>query len=272
MKTLVSHLSLTALITISGMTATGFAASSELGALSEKAGNNYSTKEGRRYAEKFQQAIMPVFGKAMDDCNKTTPDTVEPASLVFVVAANGTISRILYSKDIPFGVCLGAKLRGIKKVPRPPRDGWVVALGAANHSAAERAKGPPDTPKLMKSQQSLAAYDRAIAPYIAKARATYPAAKKRFIAGLAPGYSFSVRVPLRDPSGKREDSFVSVEKIKDGKITGTIANQLDLVKSYKSGQRITVPESQIDNWVIVRPDGTEEGNAVGKFLDHYKPR
>jgi len=40
----------------------------------------------------------------------------------------------------------------------------------------------------------------------------------------------------------------------------------------KSGQRITIPESKIDNWVIVRPDGTEEGNYVGKFLDHYKPQ
>ena len=29
------------------------------------------------------------------------------------------------------------------------------------------------------------AYDQAIAPYVAKARATYPAAKKRYLAGLA---------------------------------------------------------------------------------------
>ena len=167
-----------ALVTVS-------AATSELDSLRRKASDFASTKEGRKYSEALQQAILPVFSGAMDTCNKSTPDTKEPASFAFVVAADGTVTRVLYSKDIPFGACVGARLRGIKKVPKPPRDGWVVSFGAANHSAAA---GPPDTPKLMKSQESLAAYDRAIAPYVAKARATYPGAKKRFLAGLPPGY------------------------------------------------------------------------------------
>lgn len=90
---------------------------------------------------------------------------------------------------------------------------------------------------------------------------------------LPPGHRFSVRVPLIDrDSGQREDTFVGVEKIERGQITGTIGNELLAVKNYKTGQRITFPESRIDNWLILRPDGTEEGNFVGKFLDHYKPR
>jgi uncharacterized protein YegJ (DUF2314 family) len=248
------------------------AATSDLESLSQKAAQNYSTKEGQRYLETFQQAILPVFGKALGTCSSSMPDTKEPASIVFVVGADGTVKRLLYSTDIPFGVCIGSKLRAIKAVPKPPRDGWAVALGAANHHHEEQAKGPPDKPVGMASQEKLAAYDRAIAPYVAKARATYPDAKKRFLAGLPPGYRFSVRVPLSDPDGKREDSFIAVEKISGGKITGTISSQLTLVSHYRSGQRITVPESKIDNWVIVRPDGTEEGNPVGKFLDHYKPQ
>jgi hypothetical protein len=214
---------------------------------------------------------MPVFGKALHACSRSTPDTKEPASVVFVVAADGTVKRLLYSTDIPFGVCVGSKLRAIKKLPKPPRGDWAVALGAANHHHEERAKGPPDKPLSLTSEARLAAYDQAIAPYVAQARATYPEAKKRFLAGLAPGYRFSVRVPLIDPDGKREDSFVAVERISDGKITGTITSQLALVSHYKTGQRITVSELKIDNWVIVRPDGTEEGNPVGKFLDTYKP-
>ncbi len=51
----------------------------------------------------------------------------------------------------------------------------------------------------------------------------------------------------------------------------SIQSSLDIVENYKTGQRITFPETDIDNWVIVRPDGTEEGNYVGKFLDTYKP-
>src|SRR5205814_5473500 len=119
----------------------------------------------------------------------------------------------------------------------------------------------------------MAAYDKAVAPYVAKARATYPAAKRRFLAGLPPGHRFSVRVPVFDRGGlRREDSFIGVQKIKGGNITGTIESTLTVVKDYKTGQRITFPESKIDNWLILRPDGTEEGNYVGKFLDHYKPR
>jgi uncharacterized protein YegJ (DUF2314 family) len=252
--------------------AAAIAATSELESLAKQAGDNYSTKEGQRYLDKFQNAIFPVFSKALQTCTPTTPDTKEPATIVFVVAADGTVKRMLYSTDIPFGVCLGSKLRAIKTVPKPPRDGWAIALGAANHHQAEQAKGPPDKPVAMSTSQKLAAYDRAIAPYVAKARATYPDAKKRFLAGLPPGYRFSVRAPLSDPDGKREDSFIAVEKISGGKITGTIASQLTLVSRYKEGQRITIPESQIDNWVIVRPDGAEEGNYVGKFLDHYQPQ
>lgn len=247
------------------------AAASELESLTKKAGENYRTKEGRRYFDAFDKAIMPVFGKALDSCSKSTPDTKEPASFVFVVAADGKVARLLYSTDMPFGVCVGSKLRAVKTVPKPPHDGWAVALGVANHRHEEQAKGPPDKPARLNTKEQLAAYDRAIAPYVAKARATYPGAKKRFLAGLAPGFRFSVRVPLFDPDGAREDTFIAVEKISGGKITGIIINQLLVVSTYKTGQRITVPESKIDNWVILRPDGTEEGNPVGKFLDHYKP-
>jgi hypothetical protein len=82
-----------------------------------------------------------------------------------------------------------------------------------------------------------------------------------------------VRVPLFDRGNmRREDSFVAVEKISGGNITGKILNDLNVVKDYKTGQRITFPESKIDNWLILRPDGTEEGNYVGKFLDHYNPK
>jgi hypothetical protein len=249
------------------------AATSELESLTKQAGDNYSTKEGQHYLfQQFEKAIFPVFSKALQTCSARTPDTKEPASFAFLIGADGTVKRMLYSTDIPFGVCVGSKLHAIKTLPRPPHDNWAVALGAANHQHEEKSKGPPDKPLGMSSKEKLAAYDRAIAPYVAKARATYPDAKKRFLAGLPPGYRFSVRVPLSDPDGKREDSFIAVEKISGDEITGTIQSQLTVVSHYKTGQRITVPELQIDNWVIVRPDGTEEGNAVGKFLDHYKPQ
>jgi uncharacterized protein YegJ (DUF2314 family) len=122
-----------------------------------------------------------------------------------------------------------------------------------------------------------AAYDRAIAPYVAKARASYPAAKKRFLAGLPRGYTFSVwirlvQLPTKGQRGRFEDVFVLVDAIKGNKVTGRIANIPDNVTNYREGQRISVSESEIRNWVIVRPDGSEEGNVVGKFLESESKR
>jgi hypothetical protein len=115
------------------------AATSEFEALVKEAGRNYVTKEGQRYLEEFQDAILPVFTDALNTC-RDKPDTKEPATLLFVVAAHGTVKRLLYSKEIPFGVCVGSKLRAIKALPNPPRDSWAVAFAAANHHHEEQAK------------------------------------------------------------------------------------------------------------------------------------
>ena len=122
----------------------------------------------------------------------------------------------------------------------------------------------------------LAQYDHAIAPHVAQARATYPAAKKRFLAGLPRGYTFSVWLRLyeKDQSKKIiyfEDCFVSVVRIADGHIYGRLENKPRMVHGYSMGDRVVGEESEIRNWMIEHLDGTEEGNVVGKFLEkHYK--
>ena len=110
------------------------------------------------------------------------------------------------------------------------------------------------------------------APYVAKASAPYSAEKQRFLVGLPPNDKFFVRVRLFDGGGKWEESLVKVENIWNGQITGTIESDLTLVTRYKTGQRLTFPESTIDNWMILRPDGTEERNASGKLLDTHTPK
>ena len=242
-------------------------------------GGNFQTKEGRRYLEEFQKGIMPTFGRALDTCSTSMPDTKEPASVVFVVAFDGTVKRLLYSTDIPFGHCVRSKIRAIKTLPKPPRDNWVVALGATNRHLAKNKQdlGPPWTNRRPPAVGSgWEAYDRAIAPYVAKARASYPSARKRYLGGLPSGYTFAVWIRLYQNDEKarehrHEDVFVVVEQIKNGTIHGYINNNLDLLTNYKNGQRIEFPESDVRNWLILRPDGTEEGNDVGRFLEHWKP-
>jgi hypothetical protein len=118
-------------------------------------------------------------------------------------------------------------------------------------------------------KQQVDAMFKAEAPYIAKGRATYPTAKRRYLAGLPRGYSFAVRKHLIERSTgpvshRMEGVYVFVDTIKDGKIYGRIG-EVEL-RSFRQGQRISFPESELEDWAIFHPDGSVEGNFVGKFL------
>jgi uncharacterized protein YegJ (DUF2314 family) len=239
---------------------------------SDQAVKNYETKVGRQYRDLFSNSIDRAVVTAMGACAKA--NAVERAELIFIVSADGRIVRVLPTPGIAYGQCIVSKRRRPKTVPRPPQDSWPVVIGVAWN---ERRAGPPDTPRRVRGEEQVNEFDKAIAPYIAKARATYPTAKKRFLEGLPPGYSFSVWTRLFQKDAKtrelrHEDVFVDVDSIKDGAVHGRINNRIDLLTNHKKGERISVRESDVRNWLILRPDGVEEGNAVGKFLDHYKPQ
>lgn len=141
----------------------------------------------------------------------------------------------------------------------------AAVLVASTVSAADRVDTSPPL--------TAAEIDRLTAPYVAQARATYPAAKKRFLAGLPAGYSFVVMFrfhELQKRGGKTyggEDMLVRVGRIAGGRVYGRLANDPIVMKSIKYGDSVSRPESEIRNWIIEHPDRTEEGNAVGKFLD-----
>lgn len=48
-----------------------------------------------------------------------------------------------------------------------------------------------------------------------------------------------------------------------------ISSQITQVAGYELGDEYTFSEEDILDWLIVHPDGTEEGNVVGKFLDTH---
>jgi hypothetical protein len=151
----------------------------------------------------------------------------------------------------------------------------LALLGTLSASGFAQSHAPSQDTVRMEDEKVIA-YERAIAPYVAKARATYPAGKKRFLAGLPSGYLFAVMVRLHGVDhAKKEvqqaDVFVAVHSIKNGKIYGRINSPVFIV-GHKQGDLISFSESEIFNWAIQRPDGSEEGNVVGKFLDHYKPK
>jgi hypothetical protein len=146
--------------------------------------------------------------------------------------------------------------------------GWVSAFAREPQVAAN---APADRPNAT-TQSQQAALDRALQPLLAQARATYPAAKKRFVDGLPPDQGFFITTNLRDEDGKTELVFVAVESIENGIVAGRIWNQIVGVRGYQLGDSYRFPESVMVDWLITHPDGSEEGNVVGKFLDTYAPQ
>ncbi len=141
-------------------------------------------------------------------------------------------------------------------------------------SVLAEAGFPPDAPADKPqpvTQAGLQAYEAAIAPYVAVARETWPAARRRFLGGLPRGHVLFVTTRLYDAQGRWESAFIRVRSIRKGMIGGQIATQLQLVKTYKPGDAYSFREEGLLDWMISKPDGTEEGNVVGKFLDTYQP-
>jgi uncharacterized protein YegJ (DUF2314 family) len=149
----------------------------------------------------------------------------------------------------------------------------LVACATAHGQDARLApNSPEDQPKTADSNEAYNAFEQAIAPYVAKARETYPDAKRRFMSGQLGTRPFFVKIRLNE-NGRYEDSFVHVLVIdeKSGDISGKIANDIQILHNYRNGQRIIAHEADVLDWVIANPDGSEEGNLVGKFLDNYRP-
>lgn len=130
---------------------------------------------------------------------------------------------------------------------------------------------PQDSPVAAAQKCVMDAIESAIQPYTAQARASWPKARERYLAGLPRGHTFFVTALLTDQTGRREQVFIAVESIRAGTITGRIWSSIAIVRGYHHGDRYSLPEAELRDWTISKPDGSEEGNFVGKFLDTYEP-
>jgi hypothetical protein len=144
------------------------------------------------------------------------------------------------------------------------------ASGSAGTDVPQRVRlapnAPQDKPYAIEDQRG---YEKVIAPYVAEARKTYPQAKRRFLKGLPRGDVFFVTTRLRDSQDHWEQAFIRVQSIQDEVVTGVISSRLSVVKGYQLGQVYSFKEAELVDWTIAKPDGSEEGNVVGKFMDTY---
>jgi hypothetical protein len=156
----------------------------------------------------------------------------------------------------------------------------ALLIAAAQSAHAQRPvelapNAPPDKPVGATFQCQLDAMKRAIEPLSVAARASFPAARQRFTAGLPPRHTFFVTTRLHDAEGREEQIFVAVDSItgppESARIAGRIWSPVQLVRGYAYKQPYTFGIAELVDWTIARPDGSEEGNEVGKFMDTYQP-
>lgn len=164
----------------------------------------------------------------------------------------------------------------IRQIASTVRVLLLLLLGAPAIAAAQRPvelapNAPPDRPVSATQRCQLRVMFEAMAPYAAQARATYPAARGRFVVGLPPRHTMFVTTRLSDAAGRIEQVFVAVDSIRGDTIAGRIWSPIHVVSGYRYRQPYQFPDSLLVDWMIARPDGTEEGNVVGKFLDTYRP-
>jgi uncharacterized protein YegJ (DUF2314 family) len=165
-----------------------------------------------------------------------------------------------YSLLLCAGLSLFTLTAGAQQKPAPPNDGELAPNAPADRPVSVTAKRN-------EIATALATFDRQLAPAVKQARATLPQAKRRFLKGLPSGHIFFLTTRLVDPDGLFEQVFVRVRQWEGTNVSGEIANELGTVKTYRQGQLINFPESAVLDWTISRPDGTEEGNYVGKLME-----
>lgn len=113
--------------------------------------------------------------------------------------------------------------------------------------------------------------EKLIAPYIEKARATFPAVKKKYIAGdyVREKRELDVQIELTDKDGDREMVFVMVTQCLGNRFQGIVTNEIQLLKEFKKGDEVSFTQDQVKNWVVVDSLGNEEGNYVGKAIEAF---
>lgn len=146
----------------------------------------------------------------------------------------------------------------------------ILIASIASVAYAQLAPNAPKDQPFRTTSSETESLEKRIAPLIEEARRTYPDARDRFLQGLPPRHTFFITTRLVDTAGRFEQVFIHVDSIDGSTITGTIANQIQVVSGYAEGNRYVFEDTKVMDWLISKPDGSEEGNLIGKFMDEYQ--
>jgi len=116
-------------------------------------------------------------------------------------------------------------------------------------------------------EAALAKWQQLAAPYVSEARKTFPEARREFFGGSSQGAMFFVVVLLRDGDGHFQMSYMSVDRVDAGMITGRILSQSLIVHGFQHNDVYRVAEAEILDWSVTMADGSEKGDFLVKFND-----
>jgi hypothetical protein len=133
-----------------------------------------------------------------------------------------------------------------------------------------RPKAPADRPGTATTTEAWQEAVTAMQPYVDQARRTWPETRLRFVKGLPWSYELLVTARISDGLGRQEQVFVSVSRVDGRTIFGRIQSDIRAISGWRRGDPYELDERELIDWTIVAPDGTEEGNVVGKFLDGWR--
>jgi len=102
---------------------------------------------------------------------------------------------------------------------------------------------------------------------VSEARKTFPEARQQFLAAKSPAETFFVIVLLRDGDGHFQMSYMSVERVDAGTITGRISSEPSIVRGFHFNDVYRVAETEILDWSLKMSDGSEKGNFIPRFTD-----
>jgi hypothetical protein len=155
----------------------------------------------------------------------------------------------IFALALPFLACAAASVRQKGEIAR-------TASGGPSTNCAERSP-----------EAALAKWRQLTAPSVAEAQKTFPDVSRQFPRGAPAGGTFVVIVLLRDGDGHFQMSYVVVDRIDAGIITGRIAGELGIVHGLNYNDIYRVPASEILDWGITLPDGSEQGYFIARFVD-----
>jgi hypothetical protein len=72
---------------------------------------------------------------------------------------------------------------------------------------------------------------------------------------------------MKDAGGRQEIAFILVRRISADTIFGELASTLLSVQGVPPNATFRLLDASVLDWLVSRPDGTEEGNVLGLFMD-----